>query len=62
MAGEGTAAGQELIVWSPTNDSSHAIGREGLSELAALAAEGGRLIKETATEAGACSIRILALE
>ena len=52
------AAGGELIVWTPTTETTHQVVLNGLSDLRALEVGDGRILFATVDAAGAYSLRV----
>ena len=58
MEGEALAAGQELLLWTPTTAETHHISSEGLEKVQLTNVDGGRLVTGIVSQVGMYHVRV----
>lgn len=58
VEGEASSAGQELIVWTPTEEETHSISVEGIEDWEVTEVAGGRYISGTTAQSGGYTLRV----
>ena len=58
MEGQASAAGQRLVLWTPTTDDSHSITTTGIDQLLLTEVAGGRYVTGVSAGAGEYSVLV----